>query len=1039
MSIILATFLSTLPGLAQTVTTHITSTTGAGDLGTVVVLPPPLGNIYNINGGTVKGGAAGSNLFHSFGDFNLGANDIASFNNTTGVAHIDNVLSRVTGENPSYLFGTMRSTIDGANFFFLNPHGVIFGPGARLDMSGTVYITTANHITLTDGVKFDMAATPTLLTNAPIASFGFLGPDAASIFVQGSSLTVAEGQTLALIGGEHQFIGPDGTLVSSGVTVNGGTLTAPSGQVHLVSVASNGDVTMPVEGVPGLGVDSFSSLGKVELSGGALLNASTLTDIDGTPLSNNGGGTVSIRAGQFVMGTSSIMVATIGSGDGTSTAITIEASGDITVKDGSSILTNPCIGCFGGTGRIGDVKITGQKVSIENGSSIFTSTTTDVPTMTGSIIQPVGGNISITTSEFEVVSSSIVSTDSAGLGDGGKIFITATDHVKIAGFDPLFGTESQIGTFESGGMGKGGRIAIYSPRIMVEDLGSLVTEAGSRSSGTLSLHVDELTVSRGGRIGSQGGDLSILGFTLADARDVSLFGYGEGNRESRIDMIGGGDTGAGTLSIKTARLSLTDDARINSDAKALSGGLTTIGATESVTIENGAKIRVSGGNGGSLEMTSPMILLDRGSIQTTSGPGLVSGPVTINTRSLTLQNGGQINSGASIFAGPTEGGGGVTVQGFHGAGSSADSIVITGRDTARNASGIDTATSQNLPGGDIILSARSVTLENGGTLNSTTAGTSLQAVGGNISITANQSVQLNNGARISASSTGTGNAGNITINAAGNFESSGGTVSTTATQAQGGDINITAGQDIQLTNNASVSASSTGAGNAGNITAIAGDDFIMQNSSVTTQATQASGGNIKIGAADQIVIQNSLISASVMGGGGSGGNISIDPTAVILQNSKILARAILGNGGNISIITPFFLADQASVISASSQFGLNGTVTIQSPTSNLSGSLGPLASKTNQAQSLVTQRCAALANGQASSFVVAGREQLPSDPGGWLTSSIALAGIDAEDTSNHEPRTSNLSATGTVSLRRLTPARLLMANFADSEATGCHS
>ena len=143
-----------------------------------------------------------------------------------------------------------------------------------------------------------------------------------------------------------------------------------------------------------------------------------------------------------------------------------------------------------------------------------------------------------------------------------------------------------------------------------------------------------------------------------------------------------------------------------------------------------------------------------------------------------------------------------------------------------------------------------------------------------------------------------------------------------------------------------------------------------------------------------------------------------------------------------------FLADSTSLVSASSQFGLNGTVTIQSPTSNLSGSLGTLASKPSQAQSLVTQRCAALANGQASSFVVAGREQLPADPGGWLTSPLALDGIDAdsfregtaaEGTSHLAPRTSGLLANDRVSLRRLTQAGFLIANFADSEATGCHS
>ena len=132
-------------------------------------------------------------------------------------------------------------------------------------------------------------------------------------------------------------------------------------------------------------------------------------------------------------------------------------------------------------------------------------------------------------------------------------------------------------------------------------------------------------------------------------------------------------------------------------------------------------------------------------------------------------------------------------------------------------------------------------------------------------------------------------------------------------------------------------------------------------------------------------------------------------------------------------------------MSASSQFGLNGTVTIQSPTSNLSGSLGPLTSKPSQAQALLTQRCAALVNGQASSFVVAGREQLPSDPGGWLTSLPAFAALgenlDADNAVASIPTVMAIAAdnTSTVSLRRLTPAGFLMGNFAESEATGCRS
>jgi hypothetical protein len=93
----------------------------------------------------------------------------------------------------------------------------------------------------------------------------------------------------------------------------------------------------------------------------------------------------------------------------------------------------------------------------------------------------------------------------------------------------------------------------------------------------------------------------------------------------------------------------------------------------------------------------------------------------------------------------------------------------------------------------------------------------------------------------------------------------------------------------------------------------------------------------------------------------------------------------------------------------------------------------------------LTQRCAALANGQASSFVVAGREQLPADPGGWLSSPLAFAALgENPDADNAVASISTVMAiaadnTSTVSLRRLTPAGFLMANFAESEATGCRS
>ena len=144
----------------------------------------------------------------------------------------------------------------------------------------------------------------------------------------------------------------------------------------------------------------------------------------------------------------------------------------------------------------------------------------------------------------------------------------------------------------------------------------------------------------------------------------------------------------------------------------------------------------------------------------------------------------------------------------------------------------------------------------------------------------------------------------------------------------------------------------------------AGSQFAMTNSTVTTEADHASGGAIKITTTPSgtVELSNSTISASVLNGTGGGGSVNIDPLYVLMQNSQILAQAVQGPGGNITInITNggLFLPDANSTISASSQFGVNGTVTIQSPNAPVSGQIQPLGKSPLLATSLLNQRCAA--------------------------------------------------------------------------------
>jgi hypothetical protein len=292
----------------------------------------------------------------------------------------------------------------------------------------------------------------------------------------------------------------------------------------------------------------------------------------------------------------------------------------------------------------------------------------------------------------------------------------------------------------------------------------------------------------------------------------------------------------------------------------------------------------------------------------------------------------------------------------------------------------------------------------------------------------------------------------------------GGTISASTTGidplATGGSIIVHATDQVTLTNRASITASSAkaddpsagGKAKAGDISIDAGQRFDMQDSNVTTEATQASGGNIKIKAVDLIRVANRNISSSVQGGPSTaGGNITIDPKTVVLQNAQIRANAVQGSGGNITITTPTFLADQFSLVDASSQFGLNGRVTIQSPTSNLSGTVAQLSSKTDQTQPLLQNRCVALAGGGQSSFIVAGRDALPSEPGGWLSSPLVMENgtnderedvtrLTTKNLRQNESLTSasHITETGVLSLRRLTPPGFLVRTFANP-STGCTS
>ncbi len=1058
---------------------------------------PPAGKTqYDITGGTRPGG--GPNLFHSFGNFNVPNNNIANFLNDSGAA-TTNILGRVTGGNISNIFGTIQTTGFGnANLFLMNPAGFLFGPKATLNVGGMVAFTTADYLKLGDGVRFNAipdAAADALLSTAPVVAYGFLGSNPGAITVQGSQLSVADGTGISLVGGNITI--QSGTLDNG--TIQPARISAPNGQINLATTASPGEFLLPALQAGGfqgpsvnLGTLTGPNVNGVSFTSFGTLHLAPSATVD---VSQAGNGKVSIIGGQLVVDIQNASLSTAGN-----TASVAVAQNNVLLSPGSSIASVTL-----STEHGPDLQIVADNIQLQGTGVLPPPTPLRVAAIaTQTRGSGDAGNISLTANQNLTSFFGQVTSNSPSTGHAGNIDLTSTQGNISLTNQTLVSSQGHPGTLTlnaphgdilldmslantqvltPGLLGfNGGGIQVTANNLTLSNSQNLVPSSIEGDNFVNPQVPGNITMTLSGNLSMSGGSAiqTVSRGPAAAAADinitahnVSLTGTGMNppnpqvfNTRINTQTISSG-TG-GQLNIVADNLQLTNGGQLLSGSiigrnpftgqptnPSGSGGAINIrgpsGPTTSVLIDgagSGIFTNTQGsGPGGNTNITAQSVTIQNGGVISAqangSGPG---GHVNISTEDLQLINGGQLTSGSVIginavthqpLPPPSGTAGDVTIQGLTGA---AGSVLIDGA-----GSGIFTNTVGTGAAGNTNISTQSLIIQNGGTISAATSGTAPSATGGTITVDANQ-VQVNSGGLITAATTGAGSGGSININAGSTFSSNAGTVSSTATQATGGDINMAAGQSVGFTNGASISASSTGTGNAGNIHINAGNQFAMTDSSVTTEANQASGGAIKITTAPGGTVEliNSTISASVLDGTGGGGSVNIDPQFVILQNSQILAQAVQGPGGNISITTNLLLADINSTISASSQFGQNGTITIQSPISPASGKIVPLSQKPLIPTSLLSQRCAALARGNFSSFTVAGRDSLPAEPGGWLSSPLAVSLAESGGGTLTEagPRASLGEPAGEIpllSLRQIAPPGFLTQAFAAEWSAGCQS
>src|SRR5262245_58052293 len=432
--------------------------TVTGNFSTQIVPPPPGGKIYGIQGGQT----VGTNLFHSFGQFNVGAGDTAQFqtSNLSPNAVIGNILGRVNGQqSASQIFGTIDSVTfyPSANLFLMNPYGFLFGPTATVNVGGMVAFTSADYLRLEgtggNGVFYADATKGSILTSSPVAAFGFLGSNPGAITVQGSQLSVTPGQSLSLVGGN--------ITVQSGVLDDGpvqtAKLSAAGGQINLASVASPGEVLAgTLAYAPNVNGQSFGNLGSIQITEQSVID-----------VSGNGGGTVLIRGGQFVLDNSTISANVTGPGPVTNGVesigggIDIVVSQDAMIQNGAlidaSVVGNATPGVqYGGVHVKADHLEVRGVADFETGNIVFTTIQTTVaPGSTDGN----SGDITLEGNSILVKDAGQIQTVTNGAGNAGNIRITANQNLDIdTGLisslaQPTFDAAGNIATRSSGNTG----------------------------------------------------------------------------------------------------------------------------------------------------------------------------------------------------------------------------------------------------------------------------------------------------------------------------------------------------------------------------------------------------------------------------------------------------------------------------------------------------------------------------------------------------------------------------------------------------------
>jgi filamentous hemagglutinin family protein len=484
-------------------------------------------------------------------------------------------------------------------------------------------------------------------------------------------------------------------------------------------------------------------------------------------------------------------------------------------------------------------------------------------------------------------------------------------------------------TAEVVGTGTGGNLTIDTPRLLVQ--GRAVVSASTYDAGdagNLTLETGELLVSQGGFIAVATFGEGNGGELTVNANQIELIDSGV------LASVGPNATGdGGDVTISTQGLRIKDGANLSASTsgKGNSGDLT-VRATDKIEVMGSPQ-----GNSSTIRA------------QVNSGAKGNGGNLTLETGELLVSQGGQI----SVSTLGEGNGGQLNVN--------ATQIELIGTNPINNRfpNGLFASVGDNATGtgGNVTVSTQGLRIKDGANLSASTSG---KGNAGNLRVVATDRIEvMGSGPQGNASSIraqveldAKGNGGNLTLETGELLVSQGGQISVgTLGEGNGGQLNVNATQ-IELIGTNPINGAPSGLfarvelnakGSGGNVTISTQGLRIKDGAQLSTRtAGMGNAGNLAVTATDKIEVMgtnpegfpstiNALVRSTATG---NGGNLNLNAPSILVTDKGELSVATFGNGtaGNLRIDTQRLRVTNDAVVSASTSSpnpdGRGGNLTI---------------------------------------------------------------------------------------------------------------